>query len=84
MQRVTLASFAPDRNNRTTMANGGEDLGIKIPKILSTENVRLAAFCPLRNSCPGTQVLRAHRLVGVQGYKLSILGPSILVAHKFK
>ena len=34
-------------------------------KILPTENVRLAAFCPPRSSCPGTQVLHAHRLVGV-------------------
>jgi hypothetical protein len=26
--KVTLALFASDRNNRTTMANGGEGLGI--------------------------------------------------------
>jgi hypothetical protein len=31
MQRVTLASFAPDRNKRKTMVNGGEDSGIEIP-----------------------------------------------------
>ena len=44
MQRVTMASFAPDRIRRTTMVNGGEDLGILNSKILPTENVRLAVF----------------------------------------
>jgi hypothetical protein len=44
MQRVTMASFAPDRISRTTMVNGGEDLGILNSKILPTENVRLAVF----------------------------------------
>jgi hypothetical protein len=44
MQRVTMASFAPDRISRTTMVNGGEDLGILNSEILPTENVRLAVF----------------------------------------
>ena len=48
--------------------NNGEwrrRLWILNSKILPTGNVRLAAFCPPRSSCPGTQVLHAHRLVGV-------------------
>jgi len=38
----------------------------KIPNFSPTKNVRLAAFCPPRSSCPGTQVLRARRLMRVQ------------------
>ena len=48
--------------------NNGEwrrRLWILNSKILPTGNVRLAAFCPPRSSCPGTQVVHAHRLVGV-------------------
>ncbi len=44
MQRVTMASFAPDGISRTTMVNGGEDIGILNSEILPTENVRLAVF----------------------------------------
>ena len=47
----------------------------KIPNFSPTKNVRLAAFCPPRSSCPGTQVLRACRLVRV------LLGTSFLVFY---
>ena len=54
MQSVVMVLFAPYQTSRTTMANGGEDLGILNSEIVPAENVRLAVFQASKKFLPQT------------------------------